>query len=246
MRTRHGIATVVVLVTVAACGSTATTATTGTGAAAPSQAPSAPATVPSDPQAAIAAAKAQLGRESARFAQICGNARLDYTGRVAAATGNWEITGKEFVVRRIGTDIYMRVSGKTLAGMPLSPTTEERITEDDWVRTPLPVGRETSVVWNDKFPWILANPASSATGVRRTGAHAFAGTQALESGVTLRVRVTLDDRGRFTSVGLSKVANEEARFTFSDFGLQADVTAPPQGEVVTENSPFLLSFLYLT
>jgi hypothetical protein len=40
--------------------------------------------------------------------------------------------------------------------------------------------------------------------------------------------------------------NRQTRFTFADFGMRADIAAPPPGDVVTEDSPFLLSSLYLT
>lgn len=75
--------------------------------------------------AALAAAKARLGTESVRFAQDTGSAAADFTGTVNAVTKNWEITGKEFVVRRAGTDVYVQASGKTLesCGCPRPPST---------------------------------------------------------------------------------------------------------------------------
>ncbi|MBL7252974.1 hypothetical protein [Paractinoplanes lichenicola] len=202
--------------------------------------------MPSEPAAALAAAKASLGRESARFAQVSVNDRIDYTGVVDAATRNWEIVGKEFVVRRVGQVVYTRVSGSILAEMPAPPETTDRLAAGGWLRTPLPVGHEYSVVFNDAFPWNLANPASRATGVRRVGDRAFAGTLAVKEGGKLRVRVDLDDRGRFTGIGLSDAANRKTTFTFAHFGLRADIAVPPPADVVEADSPFLLSVLGLT
>ncbi len=254
MRARLLIATsAAVLVAAAGAGCSAEANDNPVSRQDPSQAPRATATIPSDPVAALAAAKAQLGTESARFAQDTEPDLLDFTGIVDAETKNWEIRGKEYAVRRVGTDLYVRASGKALASLWVAPATTDRLAVGGWARTRLPNGRELSVVFNDRFPWNLANPATRATGITRTGDRSFSGTVSTTVGKhgsrpqtkTLLLRVDLDDRGRFTTIGLDSDATSPAhrtRFTFSDFGVRADITAPPPGDVAEEdNSSFLAS-----
>jgi hypothetical protein len=247
-------ALVIIVATGAGCSAAADDSTVSTPG--PSQAPQVPATIPSDPVAALAAAKAHLGTESARFAQDTEPDMLDFTGIVNAETKNWEIHGKEYAVRRIGTDLYVRASGKALKSLLVSPTTIDRLAAGAWARTRLPNGRELSTVFNDRFPWNLTNPAIRATGITQTGDRSFSGTVSVTVGKNgsrpqtrkLPVTVDLDDRGRITTVGLSAdPASPDRRtyFTFSDFGVRADITAPPPADVVEEDNPSFLADLGL-
>ena len=213
--------------------------------------------IPSDPVAAFAAAKAQLGTESSRFAQDTTSDLLDFTGIVNAETKNWEISGKEYVARRVGTDLYVRASGETLNSMMVAPATADRLAAGGWAHTRLPNGRELSVVFNDAFPWNLANIATRAKAVTRTGERSFSGMLSVKeaeygsrSNITndLHVSVVLDDRGRFIRISLGTDATPPDRptlFTFSDFGVHADITAPPTGDVAEEDNPSFLASLGL-
>ena len=181
---------------------------------------------------------------------------INFTGIVDAGTKNWEISSKEYVVRRVGTDLYVRASGKTLESMFVARATVDRLAAGGWAHTRLPIGRELSMVFNDNFPWNLANPATRATGVTRTGDRSFSGTVSITEGQhgsrpktkKLRLSVDLDDRGRFTKIALDSDATapgHDGLFTFSDFGVRADITAPPPGDVVEEENPSFLSSLGL-
>ena len=213
-----------------------------------------PATIPADPVAALAAAKARLGTESARFAQDDGGPRhLGFTGVANAETHNWEITAKEYVVRRVGTDLYIQASGEILESMMLPAETTDRLAAGGWVHTRLPNGRELSAVFNDKFPWNLANAVTLATGVIRISDRSFAGKipGAAKPGSPpaarkdLRLSADLDEQGRFTKISVSADPSHGTVFTFSDFGVRADITAPPPGEVAEEENPSFTASLPL-
>ena len=254
MRARRLIVTSVVVLM--AAGGTGCSSAAG-GGSIPSQAPPPPATIPSDPAMAFAAAKTHLGTESARFAQDMGSDMLNFTGMVNAETRNWEISGKEYVVRRVGTDLYVRASGKTLEAMMVPPATTDRLAAGAWAHTRLPNGRELSVVFSDEFPWNLASSATRATGITRNGNRTYSGTVSVKDSKygsrsnkskNLRLGVDLDDRGRFTRISLDSDASPPGNrtlFTFSDFGVRADITAPPPSDVVEEDNPSFTAALLL-
>ncbi|MCU7729377.1 hypothetical protein ODJ79_37155 [Actinoplanes sp. KI2] len=211
--------------------------------------------IPADPAQAFAAAKARLGTESAHFAQDTGGDLYGYTGTVDAKTGNWEITGKYYVVRRVGTELYVQVTGKLPDSTFIDPAILERLNAGGWAHTPLLNGREYSVVFNDKFPWNLANPALQAKRVTKTGDRTFTGTRTItQSPYTshptrkdLKVSATLDDQGRFAEIDLYADPKNPTRptiFRFTDYGTPAAITAPPPGDVV-EADPTILSALVL-
>ncbi|MFI7602213.1 hypothetical protein [Actinoplanes sp. NPDC049681] len=237
MRTRRLIVSAVILMAAAAGCSTS-----GGGSATASPAPRPPATIPSDPAQALTAAHAQLGRENLRFAYDAGGGPLGFAGVVNAQTGNWEITGKEYVVRRVGTDVYIRASGRTLASLMVPAPTADHLAAGGWVRTRLPNGHELMTVWNDDFPWNLAESASRGTGMHRTGSRSFSGTASLTNGKKVPLSVDLDGQGRFTKIRIGK---DIMVFTFSDFGVPAGITAPPPGEVVVEDNPSFTASLGL-
>jgi hypothetical protein len=224
------------------------------GGAKPSAAPKTPVVIPSDPVAAFAAAKAQLGRESARFATQDGTNRVaSYTGVVNAQTKNWEVTGEEYDVRRVGTDIYLKMSGSVLDNALVQPATHDQLAAGRWVRTRMPGGREVGgVVFNDAFPWNLANPAVNAKSLKRTGPRTFAGVLTIKDSrpvptrpdIAAPVTVDLDDQGRFARISLNvepeKKSSPPAVFTFTDLGLPADITAPPAADVLADDDPTIL------
>lgn len=241
MRVRRLLATGVVVLLAGCAGTTAQ--------------PTAPVVIPSDPVAAFAAAKARLGTESARFSETTpGSDRTAYTGVVDARTRNWEVTGKEYVVRRVGTDLFVKMSGRTLADSLVTPATHDQFAAGRWVRTHLPVGREMSVVFNDAFPWNLANPAINAHDLKRTGDRTFSGTLTIKDSiphatprpaVAAPVTVDLDDQGRFARISLvldpAKKPAPPAVITFSGFGRTAGITAPPAADVLYDDDTTLLN-----
>ncbi|MEU7905436.1 hypothetical protein [Actinoplanes sp. NPDC049118] len=211
-----------------------------------------PAPIPSDPSAVVAAANAQLGTESARFALHTGGDGPAFTGVVNAQTKAWEITGGEWVIRRVGTDLYVRASGKTLEGMFLLQA-HQRVAAGGWAHTRLPLGAQYSLVYNDRFPWTGAGNPAVATDLTRVGDRSFSGRASLPgtgagagtgTGRPVTVDFDVDERGRFVKVSSG---DETARvvFTFSDFGTAADITAPPPQDVAEEDNPAFLALIPL-
>jgi hypothetical protein len=219
-----------------------------TGCSSAAAQPKTPVVIPTDPVAAIAAAKARLGQESARFSeQTPGVPQLTYTGVVDARTKNWEITGNGYVARRVGTDVYVKMSGAVLDQAILRPATHDQLAAGRWIRTRLPNGRELAVVFNDSFPWDLANPAIKSTDLKPTGDRTFAGTFSLgdtfpsstpHAKVTAPIKVGLDDQGRFSTISVTvgpDKSDPPAVFNFSDFGVHADIKAPPAADVLYDD-----------
>jgi hypothetical protein len=207
-----------------------------------------PVAIPSDPVAAIAQAKARLGQESARFSErVPGVAPLTYAGVVNAKTRNWEITGNGYVTRRVGADVYVKLSGALLDQAMLQPATHDQLAAGKWVRTNLPAGRELAVVFNDEFPWNLANPALKSKDLRLSGDRTFAGTFSFGSNIpsatprpkiNAPVTVGLDDQGRFATISVTYDPDKSGPpvvFGFSDFGVQADIKAPPASDVLYDS-----------
>lgn len=236
-------AAAVVLVASGVAGCSAAAGGSGTASPAP---PPPPATIPADPVAALAAGRALLGTESARFAQDDDFDLRDYSGVADVRTGNWEIRGREYVVRRVGTDVFIQATGKMLESMFVAEATRDRLAAGGWAHTRLPNGREYGVVFNDDFPWNLGNPATRATGVTRTGARSFAGTVPGRK-AELQLKADLDDRGRLTSI---TVASDKPKgrvvYTFAEFGVPVAIVAPPPAEVAEEDNPSFTAALMLS
>jgi hypothetical protein len=204
-----------------------------------------PVPIPSNPAAAFAAAKTRLGKESARFSvTVPGSAQQSYTGVADAKSTNWEITGQEFVVRRVGTDdIFLKMSGAVLDQALAKPAAHDQLAAGKWVRVRLPSAWKMGVVYNDTFPWNLANPAMKATDVKRTADRTFAGTLPLKDSKTAPITVDLDDQGRFARIAFGV---EPDIFTYSDFGLKAGIAAPPAADVLDDDDPTILEATLLT
>lgn len=227
----------------AACSATAPDTTV------PSQVAPPPASIPADPALALAAAKAALGRESAHFSLTTGAELSTYAGTVNAETKNWEITGKAFVVRRVGTDLYVKMSGKALDLMLVPPDTTAHLAAGGWVHTRLPNGRELTTTFNDEFPWNLASSAFRATGMTKTGDRAYSGKLTVKDNRpratpspdrNAKVTAGLDPQGRIAEIGFGAGA-EKSIIRFFDYGTTADVIAPPASEVVEQDNPSFLA-----
>ncbi|KUL31729.1 hypothetical protein ADL15_21365 [Actinoplanes awajinensis subsp. mycoplanecinus] len=218
------------------------------GAPATNPSPEPAVSIPADPTQAFAAAKARLGTQSAHFGQDTGDGRYDYTGTVDAKTGSWEITGKEYVVRRVGTELYVRAGGTILESMLIEPAVRDRLAAGAWAHTALPNGHELSVTFHDEFPWNLTNPALQAKDVTKTGDRSFTGTRTITQSPyssqptvkKFKVGAALDAQGRFAEIDLylnPKTPARPAIFRFTDFGTPADITAP--GDVVEADRTIL-------
>ncbi len=221
-------ATVVVLLVSSGCDA----APADGGSAAPSRGvvSRSPVALPSDPAQMLAEAKARLGTESARFAKNSDNELTDYTGVVDALSKDWEVTARNWAVRRIGDDIYVRASGTILLSLP-----DEHFPADGWLHCRLPADVDTlATVYSDRFPWNMTNGAVSAKDVVKVGERSFTGmvdvvrqkdvgSPAHTEQVSLGF--TLDDQGRFATIGDD--------FSFSDFGVPVTIV-PPAPETVTE------------
>ncbi|AGL16895.1 hypothetical protein [Actinoplanes sp. N902-109] len=231
-----------VLILLAAAGCSSPTPASPSSAPATNTSPRPTATIPADPAAAIAGAKTKLGTESARFAEDTGTDVLDFTGVVDARTRNWEITGKEWVLRRVGTDLYVQAHGKTLDTMFATPATVDRLAAGGWAHTRLPNGHELMVVYSDDFPWNLVNPATRATALKKTGNRRITGTD--KSG---KVTIDLDDQGRFSLVNVdsSKTSSQHLKTSFTTYGQPVAITAPPAAEVAEEENPSFLGSIGL-
>jgi hypothetical protein len=104
-----------------------------------------------------------------------------------------------------------------------------------------------AVVFNDSFPWDLANPAIKSTDLKLTGDRTFAGTisfgdtfpsSTARPKVTAPIMVGLDDQGRFSTISVTVDPDKSgppAVFSFCDFGVQADIKAPPAADVLYDD-----------
>jgi hypothetical protein len=204
--------------------------------------------VPSDPAAAIAAAKAQLGKESVHFSATTSVGIYKYTGVFDVRSGSWDVTGTDAEVRRIGDDVYAKVSdAKRLQVLPLDPPVAARLTAGGWAHSRLPDRPDATVVFNDAFPWDLAAPVLLATKWTRTGDRSFAGTWVSKK-ITSRVGVDLDEQNHFAKITLTEAGSAAEPYqtcTFSEYGVPADISAPPRADVIEESDSLFLTMLGL-
>jgi hypothetical protein len=124
--------------------------TAGCSPASPTAAAQSPVTA--SPPADLAAARARLGTESARFAVVFG-AGEKAAGVIDPATGSWEMTGHGYVVRRIGADVYVKLTAE-----PAHSKYPGQYASDlgRWVRFAAPAG---GVAFGRDFPWAPARTA---------------------------------------------------------------------------------------
>jgi hypothetical protein len=103
----------------------------------------------------LAGALARLGSESARFTLVSG-AGEKISGVVDPKTGFWEMTGDGYVVRRIGADVYVKLSAEPVHSMFPGQYADDL---GKWVHTAVPAG---ATAFGADFPWAPARTASSA------------------------------------------------------------------------------------
>ncbi|WP_436531352.1 hypothetical protein [Actinoplanes sp. HUAS TT8] len=122
---------------------------TGTGTAA-AQAP-----VTVAPSADLAGALARLGRETARFTVAPAKGER-VSGVIDPATGDWEMAGNDYAVRRIGPDLYVRLSAE-----PANSVYPGQYAADlgKWVHLKVP---SAGLAFDRDFPWTPARGATSA------------------------------------------------------------------------------------
>ncbi|GAA2586916.1 hypothetical protein GCM10010435_76400 [Winogradskya consettensis] len=209
-------------------------------AACTSGASGAPVPVPSDPVTALSEAAGRLGTQPARFTFVYGTQQpldaANHTGLIDPATGHWEITGNGWTVRRIGDDVYIRLTKEP--PMPLSPGSYAAV-YGTWIHQRVPVGGELSYIFGADFPWSLARGAAHGTDITRIGERSFRGSVAVAPGEeeprNRGFLADLDEQGRFTSVAFlsdTQPAASGMSIAFSGFGTPADIQAPSAGETV--------------
>ncbi|WP_089296649.1 hypothetical protein [Actinoplanes regularis] len=112
-----------------------------------------PATTSPTPDPAQAVAR--LGQESARFTVVFGEAEK-VSGVIDQATGNWEMTGDGYVVRRVGADVYVKLTGE-----PPHSVFPGQYGDDlgKWVHLAAP---SDAPAFDRDFPWAPARKAAAA------------------------------------------------------------------------------------
>ncbi|WP_127502564.1 hypothetical protein [Actinoplanes solisilvae] len=215
--------------------------------------PRPPASIPADPAAAFAAAKALFGRESVKVALVAGDPAFNYTGVVESGTNNWEVKGDGFVVRRIGPKFYVQGGAEwARQDFSLTPAAVDHLAAGGWVHSAAPEHGYSSTVLADGFPWNLSGSVTRATGFTKTGDRSFEGRMPGRSSNNpvstqpprqYEIRVELDEQGRFAAIRfepLPKAPGQSFAYTFSEYGLQAKIAAPPAEDVLeTPYSGFL-------
>ncbi|MFC3987977.1 hypothetical protein [Actinoplanes siamensis] len=116
------------------------------------QVPPSPGVVQPSPDLARAAAR--LGQESARFTVVTGDEKV--SGVIDQATGNWEMTGRGYVVRRLGPDVYVKLSAEPAhSGYPGQYAADL----GRWVHVAVPAG--DAPAFGEDFPWAPARAAAT-------------------------------------------------------------------------------------
>jgi hypothetical protein len=195
-------------------------------------------------RAELSAAADRTTARPAAFAITANSARV--TGTADPATGRWEIVGDGYTVRRIGSDLYVRVSGKALERVPAGT--------NRWIKTPVPYGGENALAYQPDFPWTPLLRLFAATDLTRTGDRSYRGVLPWNpTGAAARCLFTagLDGDGRLTdlavTVGPGSPDGFPITFAWSGFGRPAPIAVPPPAGVVEEpafttallGSPFL-------
>ncbi|BCY10144.1 hypothetical protein [Actinoplanes sp. L3-i22] len=125
-------------------------------AAAQPAATASPALSPS-PSPDVAGALARLGTESARFTLVfdAKDAKERAAGIIDSASGSWEMTGNGYVVRRIGADVYVKLTAE-----PVHSVYPGQYASDlgKWVHVAAPAD---GVAFDRDFPWAPARTASA-------------------------------------------------------------------------------------
>jgi len=206
---------------------------------------------PASPASDLDAAADRIGKQPATFSLTANT--MTITGTADPATGYWEMTGDGYVVRRIGADLFVRMSGETLGRLPRAA--------GKWIRTPIPYGGDGILAYQPDFPWTPARSLAGATGLSRTGDRSFRGVLpwdpvpspggASEPAPRSPFTADLDGAGRLTRLVVTVRSNSPEALpltlTYGDFGTPPAVVAPAAGDVIVEpafktallGSPFL-------
>lgn len=193
--------------------------------------------LPADPVAALAQAASRLGTETARFSVIFGRGEKSEqraSGTVDPVTGDWELVGDAYVVRRIGNDLYAKVTGEPqlshYAGQYLDDLGK-------WVHQPAPTATGSSLAFGKDFPWAQARDVSGMAAPTRTADRIFRGTLKDEHvPVDPVCTAELDLAGRFSRVSTAADADEPSiMLTFSGYGQPVQITAPPADQMIEDH-----------
>ncbi|MBB4742496.1 hypothetical protein BJY16_005955 [Actinoplanes octamycinicus] len=137
--------------------------------------------LPADPAAALAQAATRLGTESARFTMIFGKGEKSEqktSGTVDSATGDWELIGSAYVVRRIGDDLYVKLTAE-----PELSNYAGQYADDlgKWVHQAAPAEGGSALALGKDFPWTPARAASGMIAPARTADRIYQGTVSAEA-----------------------------------------------------------------
>lgn len=103
----------------------------------------------------LAGALARLGSESARFTMVFGEDQRA-GGVIDPVTGHWEMTGNGYVVRRIGADVYVKLTAEPTGSMYPGQYAADL---GKWVHVTAPAG---GAAFARDFPWTAARTATTA------------------------------------------------------------------------------------
>jgi hypothetical protein len=150
------------------------------------------ASLPADAGAALTQAVSRLGTESARFTIALGEDET-VSGVIDPATGAWEMTGRAFVARRLGADLYLKLTAE-----PRRSVFPGQYADDlgKWVHQPVPAGPGSAHAFTKDFPWEPARTAAAMTGPARIADHIFQGRLPDSTPCVAE----LDQAGRFSRV----------------------------------------------
>ncbi|AEV84070.1 hypothetical protein ACWT_3047 [Actinoplanes sp. SE50] len=187
------------------------------GCSAHASAQSVPAPTPSGAAPTLAQAATRLGTETARFTVTLGAAERA-TGVIDPATGNWEMTGDGYVVRRIGPAVYVRLTAEPAHSMYPGQYADDL---GRWVHTTVPT--DAAPAFAEGFPWAAARTLAGQPGA----APGASGRFRLGGGTA-----ELDVAGRFSRITLTDPA---MTVSYADYGLPVRVTAPPADQVAEDH-----------
>ncbi|XVU22657.1 hypothetical protein ACQPZJ_36090 [Actinoplanes sp. CA-054009] len=195
--------------------------------------------LPADPGEALALGAEKLGEQSARIEYSYAGGKFPgtkFTGVVDASGTTYEVAGDFYIVRRIGDDIWLKVTKMPPVNTALPFLASEL---NKWAKkNPNHVDSTTS--FGEGFPWVLpAQMLRKAEGVSAVGDRSYrgkvsAGPKAKGADLT----AALDQAGRPTSVAVGVEESPGDVFTAKlwDYGVPVTVEPPPAAEVVEDSA----------
>ncbi|XVV09780.1 hypothetical protein ACQP2X_33690 [Actinoplanes sp. CA-131856] len=194
--------------------------------------------LPADPKAALALGAEKLGTQSARIEYSYAGGKFPgtkFAGVVDAAGTTFEVAGDFYVVRRIGDDVWLKVTKMPPVETELPFLASEL---NKWAKkTPNHLNAMTA--FGEGFPWALPEQTlRQAEGASAVGDRSYRGkVSAGQKTGAGHLAAALDQAGRPTSVAVGSAESAGDVFTakLSDFGVPVTVEPPPAAEVVEDS-----------